>query len=261
MLYLDPLGSIFSFFFFQEFFWTIVAIVMERGAGIEVINKEYLFKNKMWKIEKNRGWMVGRDAIKISPASESESVSHSVMSDSCDPMDCRLPDSFVHGILQSRILAWVAMPFSKRSSWSWDRIWVSHISGRFFTIWTTKEAHQQRNTYYQATIETHLFDQALFLFFSCSLVSDSSFSFCLQSFQRPSLQMRWLRYRSLTFSNNPSSEYSGLISFSIDWFDLLAVQGSLKSLLQDHNFTFSRNCNHIISLKLYHFYLIFSPHF
>ena len=123
-IHLDPY---FLFFFFQEFFWTIVAIVMERGAGIEVINKEYLFKNKMWKIEKNRGWMVGRDAIKISPASESESVSHSVMSDSCDPMDCRLPDSFVHGILQSRILAWVDMPFSKRSSWSWDRIWVSHF--------------------------------------------------------------------------------------------------------------------------------------
>ena len=95
MLYLDPLGSIFSFFFFfQEFFWTIVAIVMETGAGIEVINKEYLFKNKMWKIEKNRGWMAGRDAIKISPASESESVSHSVMSDS----------SWSHGLQTARLL-------------------------------------------------------------------------------------------------------------------------------------------------------------
>ena len=44
---------------------------------------------------------------------ESESVSHSVMS---DPMDCSLPGSSVHGILQARILEWVAMPFSRESS-------------------------------------------------------------------------------------------------------------------------------------------------
>ena len=49
---------------------------METGVGIEIINKEYLFKNKMWKIEKSRESMAARDAIKISPASESESVSH-----------------------------------------------------------------------------------------------------------------------------------------------------------------------------------------
>ena len=47
------------------------------------------------------------------------------------------------------------------------------------------------------------------------------------------LCIRWLKYWS--FSVNPSNEYSGLISFRIDWFDLLAVQGSLKSLLQHHN--------------------------
>ena len=41
-------------------------------------------------------------------------------------------------------------------------------------------------------------------------------------------------YWSFSFNINPSSEYSGLISFSIDWFDLLAVQGTLKSLLQHH---------------------------
>ena len=47
------------------------------------------------------------------------------------------------------------------------------------------------------------------------------------------LHIRWLKYWS--FSISPSSEYSGLISFRIDWFDLLAVQGTLKSLLQHHN--------------------------
>ena len=47
------------------------------------------------------------------------------------------------------------------------------------------------------------------------------------------LHIRWLNY--LSFSISPSSKYSGLISFRIDWFDLLAVQGTLNSLLQYHN--------------------------
>ena len=47
------------------------------------------------------------------------------------------------------------------------------------------------------------------------------------------LHIRWPEYWS--FSISPSNEYSGLISFGIDWFDLLAVQGTLKSLLQHHN--------------------------
>ena len=49
------------------------------------------------------------------------------------------------------------------------------------------------------------------------------------------LHIRWPKYWSLNFSINPSNEYSGLISFKIDWFDLLAVQGTLKSLLQHHS--------------------------
>ena len=47
--------------------------------------------------------------------------------------------------------------------------------------------------------------------------------------------IRWPKYWSFSFSINPSSEYSGLISFSMDWFDLLVVQGTLKSLLQHHS--------------------------
>ena len=49
------------------------------------------------------------------------------------------------------------------------------------------------------------------------------------------LPSRWPKYLSFSFSISPSNEYSGLISFRIDWFDLLAVQGTLKSLLQHHN--------------------------
>ena len=49
------------------------------------------------------------------------------------------------------------------------------------------------------------------------------------------LGIRWRKYWSFSFSKGPSSEYSGLISFRIDWFDLLAIQGTLKSLLQHHS--------------------------
>ena len=49
------------------------------------------------------------------------------------------------------------------------------------------------------------------------------------------LCIRWQKYWNFSFSNSPFNEYSGLISFRIDWFDLLAIQGILKSLLQHHS--------------------------
>ena len=49
------------------------------------------------------------------------------------------------------------------------------------------------------------------------------------------LRIRWLKYWSFSFSMNSSGEYSGLISFRMDWMDFLAVQGTLKSLLQHHS--------------------------
>ena len=49
------------------------------------------------------------------------------------------------------------------------------------------------------------------------------------------LRIRWPKYWSFSLSISPSNEYSGLISFRMDWFDLLAVQGTLKSLLQHHS--------------------------
>ena len=49
------------------------------------------------------------------------------------------------------------------------------------------------------------------------------------------LHIRWLKYWSFSFSISPSNEHSGLISFRMDWLDLLAVQGTLKSLLQHHS--------------------------
>ena len=50
------------------------------------------------------------------------------------------------------------------------------------------------------------------------------------------LCIRWPKYWSFNFSISPSSEYSGLISFQIDWFDLFAVRGTIKSLIQNYSF-------------------------
>ena len=65
--------------------------------------------------------------------------SHSVMSD-CDPMDCSLPGSSVHGIFQARVLEWVAIAFCRGSSQPRDRTWVSCFAGRLFTLWAIREA-------------------------------------------------------------------------------------------------------------------------
>ena len=60
----------------------------------------------------------------------------------CDPVDCNPTGSSVHGILQARILEWVAIPFSRGSSQPRNQTQVFCITGRYFTIWATREAHQ-----------------------------------------------------------------------------------------------------------------------
>ena len=70
---------------------------------------------------------------------KSENVNHSVVSDFLKPMDCSPPVSSVLGILQARILEWVAISFSRGSSWPRDWTLVSCIAGRFFTVWATRE--------------------------------------------------------------------------------------------------------------------------
>ena len=57
----------------------------------------------------------------------------------CDPMDCSLPGSSLHGILQARILKWVAISFSRESSQLRDWTWVSCTAGRRFNLWVTRE--------------------------------------------------------------------------------------------------------------------------
>ena len=72
----------------------------------------------------------------------------------------------------------------------------------------------------------------------------------------PAFCIRWPKYWSFSFSISLSSEYSELISFSIDWFDLLAVKGTLKSLLQHHNLKASIIwCSAFFTVELSHLYM------
>ena len=93
-----------------------------------------------------------------------------------------------------------------------DQTQASGIAGGFFTSWVTREA---KNTAVG----------------SLSLLQPSIFPSIRVFSSESVLHIRWPKYWSFSFSIGPSSEYSRLISFRIDWFDLLAVQGTLKSLL------------------------------
>ena len=192
-----------------------------------------------------------------------KSVSHSVMSEFCSPRDCSPPGSSVHGILQARILEWVAILLSRRTSQLRNGTGVSYIVGSFFTIWATREA---------------LF---MIVQLSCSVMSDSllprvlqharppclsptprvhsnsrpssqwchpaisffvfPFSSCPQSLpasvfsNESTLLKKWPKYWSFSLSISPSNEHPGLVSFRMAWLDLLRVQETLKCLLQHHS--------------------------
>ena len=152
----------------------------------------------------------------------------------CDPMDCSLPGFSFHGIFQARILELVAMPSSNLS-------FVIQFLGRvilFVTPWTA--AHQASLFFTNS--------QSLLTFMSIELempfnhfllhpllLLPSVFSSIRFFFNGLALCIRWPNYWSFSFSFNPSNEYSGLISFRISWFYLVAVQETLKSLLQHHS--------------------------
>ena len=72
----------------------------------------------------------------------------------------------------------------------------------------------------------------------------------------PVLRIRWPKYWSFSFSISPSNEYSGLIFFRMDWLDLLAVQGTLKSLLQHHSKASILRCSAVFIVQFSHPYMM-----
>ena len=171
----------------------------------------------------------------------------------CNPMDLHsLPGS--SGVFQARTLEWVAIPFSRRSSWHSDWTQVSCIAGRFFTAWATREAltlwFSLAVTPWTAACQASLSitsSQSLLKLMSIESVMPSNhLILCRPLLLPPSnipsirvfsnesvLCIRWPKFWSFSFSISPSNEYSGLISFRMDWLHLI-VQGTLETFLQHH---------------------------
>ena len=95
------------------------------------------------------------------------------------------------------------------------------------------------------------------LILCCSILLSPSIFPSIRVFSNElALHIRWPKYWSFSFSISPSNEYSGLISFRMDWLDLLAVQGTLKSLLQHHNSKASiLQCSVFFTVQLSHPYM------
>ena len=95
------------------------------------------------------------------------------------------------------------------------------------------------------------------LIFCCLLLLLPSIFPSIRGFSNESvLRIRWPKYQSFSFSISSSNEYSGLISFKIDWFGLPAVQGTLKSLLQHHDLKVSiLCCSAFFVVQLSHAYM------
>jgi len=169
-------------------------------------------------------------------------------------------DYLVHGILQSRILDWVAFSFSRGSSQTRDWAGVSCIAGGFFTSWTTVQfssvqllSHVQLFatpwiTARQVSLSITNSQSPLTLMSIESVMPSSHLILCRPLLHLPpippsirvfsndsTLHKRWPKYWSFSFSISPFNEHLGLISFRMEWLDLLAVQGTLKSILQHHS--------------------------
>ena len=185
-------------------------------------------------------------------------------------MDYSLPGSSVHGISQARTLEWVVMPSSRGSSQpkNWTHVsYVSCFKGGFFTTNATWEAlilwfssvhfscsvmsdslQPHGLQHCQASLSITNSRSLFKLMFIESVMPSNHLILCRPLLLPPSifpriravsnksvLYIRWPKYWSFSFSISLSSEYLGLISFTMDWLDLLAVQGTLKSLLKHHS--------------------------
>ena len=94
------------------------------------------------------------------------------------------------------------------------------------------------------------------LILHCPLILPPSIFPSIRVFSSESLLIRWPNYWMFSFSNSPSNEHSGLISFRMDWLALLVVQGTLKSLLQHHSSEASiLRCSAFFTVQVSHPYM------
>ena len=135
-------------------------------------------------------------------------------------------DYTVHGILQARTLEWVQ--FSS----------ISQLCLTLCARWTAASQASLSITNSQGLLKLMSIESVMpsnHLILCHPLLLPSIFPSIRIFSSESALHIRWPKYLSFSFSISPSNEYSGLISFWIYWIDLLAVQGTLKSLLQHHS--------------------------
>ena len=107
-----------------------------------------------------------------------------------------------------------------------------------------------------AQTHVHRVGDAIHLILCCPLLLPSICPSIRVFSNKSVLHIRWPKYWSFSFSISPSNEHSGLISFKMDWLDLLAVQGTLKSLLQHHSSKASTlRCSAFFIVQLSHPYM------
>ena len=173
-------------------------------------------------------------------------------------MDCSLPGSSVHGIFRARILEWVATPFSKGSSWPRKQTQVSCIAADSLLSEPPGKPLYSPLLFSRSVVSNSLWpcgrQASLSFTVSQSLLKLMSIESMMPSIHpilchpllllpsifprirafsgESALWFRWPKYWSFSFIISPSNEHSGLIAFRIDWFDPLAVQGTLRSLIQ-----------------------------
>ena len=113
----------------------------QKSCDEEPANKWKIFR----KIKNSLNlWQESKSGKTIKVKKEGESEVTQSCPTLCDPVDCDLPGSSGHGILQASILEWVAISFSRGSSRPRDWTWVSRLAGRHFNLWTTREAQNYK---------------------------------------------------------------------------------------------------------------------
>ena len=169
----------------------------------------------------------------------------------CDPMDSSPPGSSVHGILRARTPCKTAL---ECSSSQLTRLWIIMLrkmrAKSFSSVQSLSRVRLFSTPWIavcQASLSITNSQSSLRLMSIKSVMPSSHLILCHPLLLLPpippsitvfsnesTLHIRWPKYWSFSFSIIPSKEISGLISFRMDWLDLLAFQGTLKSVLQHH---------------------------
>ena len=153
-------------------------------------------------------------------------------------MDCSPPGSSAHGIFQARTLEWVAISFSNVWKWKVKAKSLSRVR-LFATPWTAAHQIPLSITSSQSLLKLMSMESVMpsnhLMLCRPLLLPPSNFP-SIRVFSNESLlPIRWPKYWSYSFSISSFNKYSGLISFRMDWLDLLAVQGTHRSLLKHHS--------------------------